>query len=153
MRQKHLTDEQIIKGFNSMSKPKFKSRLAVYLGISINTVVRRCKTLDLKFDKNDNIANLVAHRQKVQIPLSEILEGKHPSYQTLKLKKRLISSNILVYECSECGIIDWNGNPIALQLDHIDGNPHNHVLSNLRLICPNCHSQTDTYCGRNKQSG
>jgi len=37
-----------------------------------------------------------------------------------------------------------------MQLDHIDGNSHNHKFDNLRMVCPNCHSQTHTYCGKNK---
>lgn len=149
MKQKHLTDQEIIDGFDNLDYPRYKTRLAVALGVSKNTIVRRCKSLNLEFDKQSS-DNLKKHRDKITIPLSEILDGRHPSYQTLKLKKRLISENILVYKCSCCGIINWNGKPITLQLDHIDGNPHNHVLSNLRLLCPNCHSQTDTYCGRNK---
>ena len=56
------------------------------------------------------------------------------------------------YECTGCGIGDtWNGNPITLQLDHIDGNNKNNLLSNLRWLCPNCHSQTKTFAGKNVQ--
>ena len=82
--------------------------------------------------------------------LKDILEGKHPQYPTGKLKKRLIEQKILDNFCSECGIKDWNGKKLVLHLDHKDGNRHNHELKNLRLMCPNCHSQTDTYCGKNK---
>lgn len=54
--------------------------------------------------------------------------------------------------CQECGIGDtYNGKPITLQCDHIDGDNDNHSLNNLRVLCPNCHSQTDTWCGRNKK--
>lgn len=54
--------------------------------------------------------------------------------------------------CEECGITNtYNGKPIVLQCDHIDGDNDNHSLDNLRLLCPNCHSQTDTWCGRNKK--
>ena len=72
--------------------------------------------------------------------------------QTLKLKNRLLKENILENKCSICGIDEWQGKEISLQLDHIDGDNHNHRLENLRLVCPNCHSQTDTYCGKNKGS-
>jgi len=49
-------------------------------------------------------------------------------------------------KCLICNISDWNSKPIRLHLDHIDGNHSNNQRDNLRLICPNCHSQTETYC-------
>lgn len=61
----------------------------------------------------------------------------------------------VIYEqnskCLECGVgEEWNGKHLAFHLDHIDGNSKNDKRENLRALCPNCHSQTDTYSGRNK---
>lgn len=53
------------------------------------------------------------------------------------------------YKCAICGISEWLGNPLSLQLDHINGISNDHRLENLRLVCPNCHSQTETFAGRN----
>ena len=53
------------------------------------------------------------------------------------------------YRCSECGISDWNNKPLALQIDHIDGNNQNNLVENLRWLCPNCHTQTDTWGVKN----
>ena len=51
------------------------------------------------------------------------------------------------YKCKECGISEkWNNKPIILHLDHINGINNDNRLENLRFLCPNCHSQTDTYC-------
>lgn len=85
------------------------------------------------------------------IPLIDILDGLYPTYKTYTLKKRMIDAGYLIDQCSECGLRDWNGKPITLDLDHINGIYNDHVRSNLRLLCPNCHSQTDTYKGRNKK--
>lgn len=49
------------------------------------------------------------------------------------------------YSCSSCGISHWNGRDIKLQVDHIDGNTRNSFPDNLRWMCPNCHSQTETW--------
>ncbi len=87
----------------------------------------------------------VGRRGGGRFDLIDILEGKHPQYPTSKLSKRLVKEGYKKYKCEQCGIFEWNGKAISLELNHIDGNSGNHKLSNLELICPNCHSQTDTY--------
>jgi hypothetical protein len=57
------------------------------------------------------------------------------------------------YKCALCNISEYNNKPLTLQVDHIDGNAGNNFPTNLRLICPNCHSQTETFGGRNKGNG
>ena len=54
-------------------------------------------------------------------------------------------------KCNHCGISEWNGDPIVLELEHKDGNNKNNDRSNLECICPNCHSQTKTWRGRNNK--
>lgn len=68
----------------------------------------------------------------------------------INLKKRLIEEGLLKEECAVCKLKPmWNNEKLVLQLDHIDGDFINNTLENLRLICPNCHSQTKTFAGRN----
>jgi hypothetical protein len=56
------------------------------------------------------------------------------------------------YKCEVCNISDWKEKPLTLHLDHIDGNSDNNLPLNLRLLCPNCHSQTETFCGGNTKN-
>lgn len=57
------------------------------------------------------------------------------------------------YNCEVCGISEWQGKPITLEVDHINGDPSNDHPDNLRIICPNCHQQTEFRGGRNKGRG
>lgn len=83
---------------------------------------------------------------------SRFLEGLKESSKISQstIKRGLKFHNLLEYKCSECPIVDeYNGKPITLQLDHINGINNDNRIENLRWICPNCHSQSDTFAGRN----
>lgn len=86
---------------------------------------------------------------KKKILLEEILEGKHPQYQSNKIRIRLIEEGIKEAKCECCNNTEWLGKPISLEVDHINGNSADHRLDNLKILCPNCHAQTDTYRGKN----
>lgn len=81
--------------------------------------------------------------------MERFVSGEITDRDTLRKMLRLTVG----YTCSKCGIGEWQGEPITLQVDHIDGDAGNNVPSNVRLICPNCHSQCETFGARNKGSG
>jgi hypothetical protein len=82
------------------------------------------------------------------MPLSALLVDGRPG-QTDRLKRRLIAEGLKRHECEVCRLDRWNGRPIPLELDHVNGKRDDNRLSNLRIVCPNCHAQTETYRGRN----
>jgi hypothetical protein len=83
--------------------------------------------------------------------LEDYLSNKFP-IQSHKLRLRLLREGIKEAVCESCGLKEWLGEPIPLELDHIDGNKKNNKLENLRILCPNCHAFTPTYRGKNKSS-
>jgi hypothetical protein len=84
-------------------------------------------------------------------PLRKYLGNELP-IQSYKLKRKLLSEGVFTRECSGCKNTEWLGQPIPLELDHIDGNHSDNRLPNLRLLCPNCHALTPTCRGKGRAS-
>jgi 5-methylcytosine-specific restriction endonuclease McrA len=80
---------------------------------------------------------------------SLLAHGRQAHRNNLKL--RLIAGGVKGSQCEVCGCQEWQGKPLALQLHHINGNGADNRLANLQLLCPNCHSQTDTWGARNRR--
>jgi 5-methylcytosine-specific restriction endonuclease McrA len=81
--------------------------------------------------------------------IEDYLSNKH-RIQSWKLKNRLIKENVLEHKCNNCSKKTWLNKPIPIELHHKDGNSLNNKLSNLELLCPNCHALTDNYRAKNK---
>jgi formate-dependent nitrite reductase cytochrome c552 subunit len=80
----------------------------------------------------------------------EVFVSNSPVINGPRLIRRLLRQG-WIYACRTCGIGQWNGERLSLQLDHLNGVNNDNRLENLQLLCPNCHSQTKTYC-RKKNS-
>jgi hypothetical protein len=87
--------------------------------------------------------------QRDQQVLKWLTHGDRISPRTIKWF--LIKTN--GRSCSRCSLSEWNGSPIVLEMEHIDGNSDNNSPTNLCLLCPNCHAQTSTYKNKNRGSG
>lgn len=90
--------------------------------------------------------------KKIQTEISKSkLEFKIKNTRFEHLSKNLRKKIVLNEQNNKClcGINEWNGKRLTLQLDHIDGNRNNNQRTNLRILCPNCHSITETYSGKN----
>ena len=97
-------------------------------------------------DNNIDYSHFKGHAwNKNEIPLSNnndfgVINKR--SIREILLKER-------PHRCEKCGLTDWLGEPINLQVHHIDGNSNHNTRDNLMLLCPNCHSQTENWCNKN----
>lgn len=113
----------------------------------IYTDIHECLNCKVQFEHSFSSRNKFCTRKcstdyRKNLSNDKIENGEIFSISTMK--RYLIE--IYGHNCSECGLINlWNNRPLVLQLDHIDGNSDNNAIINLRLLCPNCHSQTETY--------
>jgi 5-methylcytosine-specific restriction endonuclease McrA len=81
-----------------------------------------------------------------RIPMETVLRSRSSRWCK---KAKLLREGHLANRCLECGISQWRGKPLGIQIDHINGINSDWRIENLRMLCPNCHSQTDTFAGRN----
>ena len=135
------------------------------LGLSHNggnartQIKKRCEELNIDYshfyvyDKERNRITSGKHSGGSTIVLSdEELFSEDSNHGGSVLKGRIIKENLIPYKCAICGNVgEWNGKLLVLQLDHISGVRTDNRLENLRFLCPNCHSQTDTFSGKKKQ--
>lgn len=146
-----VSDEEfknIVSNANSYSDCLRALGLGTNGGSSTDILKRRIKELNCSID-HFNQTNKKSYQAKYS--LEEILVENSSYANIASLKKRLIKEKVLEYKCAICGLTEWLNKPISLQLDHINGINNDHRIENLRFLCPNCHSQTDTFAGKNKR--
>ena len=143
-----ISDEDFIKICNESIS---MASACAKIGIQFSTFKRKA----LKFgcyqtnQSGKGINKKYAHRYE----LDDIIDGKHPQYQSNKLRQRLLKDGLKNNQCELCKIEEWLDKPIKLELHHIDGNKNNNSLNNIQLLCPNCHSYTENYRGKNIKKG
>jgi len=141
------------------------------LNVSISTVKYWVKKYELKVFKKINEKRYCKNCEKLLFGSSKIYCNNkcQQDFQYKKWKiEYLLTDGLNVkdsktlkrfvierdtYKCNVCGIEEWNDKNIVLELEHIDGNSENNKEDNLELLCPNCHSQTDTYKSKNMGNG
>lgn len=96
--------------------------------------------------RNALCAHVHSEKTKQQMSDSHKIAWSKRSFDQLgKRAKRLKIIEEQDVKCLWCGLSEWRNQPLLLEMDHIDGNRQNDVRENLRVLCPNCHSQTATY--------
>ena len=145
------TDEEfikIVKESNSYSDCLRKLGLTTRGGSSSDILKKRINELNLSVD---HFGKLNKQSSTARYALEEILVENSSYHNISRLKIRLINEGYLEYKCACCGNTgQWLGKKLSLQLDHINGINNDHRIENLRFLCPNCHSQTNSFAGKNK---
>jgi HNH endonuclease len=148
------TDEQFIEAVktNFSIRNVLKTLGLAPAGGSYKLFHARIKKLNLDTSHFTGQAYLKGknHDWAPKTSLEEILIEDSSYANTSALRRRLLKEGLLQDKCKRCGITEWQGEKLSLHLDHIDGDNTNNSIENLRVLCPNCHSLTPTYCGRNK---
>ena len=155
-KREDITDEQLLIAIqSSISIHSTLNKLRLSKGNS-NQIWIREKIGELDIDVSHFLGQAhlrgKTHNWGKKTPLDEFLvENGEYRVSSHSLKKRLIREGILEDKCAICGITMWHEQKLSLHLDHINGKHNDNRLENLRLLCPNCHSLTDTYAGKNKR--
>lgn len=151
-----FTDEQYIEAVKeSVTWADVHRKLGLsFSGSTYSKLKRLAITLDISTEHmlgqswSKGKSRPCSHRKQ----LEEILVENSSYENTHGLKLRLIKEGLKTAECEMCSLSLWNNKPIPLELDHINGIRNDNRFDNLRILCPNCHAQTDTYCSRNKDN-
>lgn len=153
IRKKSFTDEQFVDAVTtSRSIAEVLRKLGLDVGGAnykgVHRYVDKLK-LDTSHWTGQGYLREQTHNWTRSKPLDEILTENSSYASTNNLKQRLIKEGILQNRCYECGLMEWRGKPVALHLDHKNGINNDNRKENLQLLCPNCHSQTPTFAGKN----
>jgi len=117
---------------------------------NFNTLKQRIKELNIDTSHFGNCYDEAVKYAKNKMQTLESVMTENSTYGRNHLKRRLLEEGLLKNECSICGLDEeWNGKHIVMILDHINGISNDNRLENLRMVCPNCNSQLDTFGSRN----
>jgi len=145
-----FTDEEFIELVNNHTSMRALLIDGGYrvTGSSYTFIKDRCKKLNVSMDHFLGQSNSRGKPTKNKKPIEEyFVVGS--TISSSSLRKRLIAEGIKDARCETCATEEWCGKPAPLQLDHINGNKHDNRLINLRILCANCHAQTETHSGKN----
>lgn len=87
--------------------------------------------------------------RSARLPIEDVLTGERARAH---VKRRLLGAGLKENRCERCGLEEWLGAPLSMALHHVNGDGADNRLENLQMLCPNCHSQTENFAGRNRRS-
>ena len=135
LKAKTMTEFSLAIGF-----PRQRGRISALYGNGFTALKSRIEAMGL-------LEHFQKHRGRRQDNFLLPVEGHK---NRANFKRRIVRDNLIPYECAGCGNAgSWEGKSLSLHLHHKNGNSIDHRLVNVCFLYPNCHSQTETYTGRN----
>ena len=144
-RKKYIVEDNLtlIKEWEDKGTPMME--VARNLSIKYDTLKKYLKILGVSYKINPHRKGLKHHESRKTI--QSILNGNSTNSSK---RRRLIEEGIKEKKCECCGLSEWMGKPIPLELHHKDFNHYNNSLENLQILCSNCHMQAHNYCNTKK---
>ena len=102
------------------------------------------ENIDITHFKRQNTGQQVKHEIEFYLKKGSVIGSS-------LLKKKILKEGLKEQKCENCGLTEWMGKPIKLELHHINGDNTDNRIENLQILCPNCHSYTDNYGGKNQK--
>ena len=130
-----------------VSEGRSKAFMSRELECNPKTVTRILSYLGIDYCGNQSGWGSTKKRDSYQKLTDYLINSS--DIQSNKVRKKLLKECYKEHVCENCGLTEWLGNPIPLELHHKDGNRHNNTLENFQLLCPNCHALTDSWRGKN----
>lgn len=140
MRTNILEKKELILDLINKNTPKSKiSKILMCKPITLDSYLMK---MEISYEGNKGAkGHKVSNSRK---PALYYIDNNIP-IDTHKLKNKLIQDGIKLHKCECCGMTEWQGSKIPIELHHIDGDRYNNKLNNLQILCPNCHAQTDNH--------
>ena len=129
-----------------VNENKSKAFICKQLNCKQDTLNRYLKHMGIEY--NGNQPGKGEKKKHAKWNLKEYLVNSK-NIQSNKIRNKILEEKIKPHKCECCGNSEWMGQPIPLELHHKDGNKYHNDLNNYLLLCPNCHTFTDSYRGRN----
>ena len=137
--------EEILKWVNENKSKAFISKQLKCKQETLNNYLIK---MGINYDGNQSGKGMTKTKNKLSF--QEYLDTSI-DIQSNKVRIKLLEEGIKPHKCENCGLEEWMGQPIPLELHHVDGDKTHNELSNYQLLCPNCHALTNSYRGKNSR--
>jgi Zn finger protein HypA/HybF involved in hydrogenase expression len=140
--KKYLTEKETSEIIKKLKATYSINAIRGTTGHSLSVINRVCKEANYNPANRQSRKGTIADNFKIKFT-------KNSQAGNCYIRRCIKTHNLIPYDkCHQCGVVDWVKGPLNLELDHIDGDNKNNTITNLRFLCPNCHSQTETFKGK-----